>query len=132
MGAIRKALGPRSKYERSIPFTYEAKVDTLAGAGSEALYEYYFSDTLCGLVELMDSLGLGPDRAELFGVFRGEALLLENSVLTDEAGRWLSRPGLCRALEAEFAATQDRRYLGHVERGSCRYEDRDRVGLGPY
>lgn len=46
--------------------------------------------------------------------------------------RWVGRPGVCRALEEHHRKTGDARYKGHVERGACAYEDRDRDGIGPF
>ena len=131
MGLVRKALGPRSKYERDIPYTYEARVDVLHGQGSEPLLEYYFSDTLCGLVELLADLDIEPPRASILSVFGGEALELDNGVFTRD-GHWVQRPELCRLLEAHYGATGDRRYAGHAEHHACRYEDRNRAGHGPF
>lgn len=123
---------PPSKRDRTIPYTYEAQVDRLRGAGSEPLVGSYFADTLCGLVELLAGEGIAPSQARLFAVYRRELTPLDAGRCLGEDGAWLRPPRLCRALEQHFLATGDERYRGHVEDGCCAYEDRDTTGHGPY
>ncbi|MGD9546847.1 MAG: hypothetical protein AB7V45_04765 [Candidatus Krumholzibacteriia bacterium] len=131
MGLIKGTARPQSKKDRTLPYTYEGRVDILEGKGAEPVYDHYFSDTLCGLVECLDEEGFGPDRVRLFGLYRGEKSELDNSVLVDDRGRWLKRPALCRALEQHYAHAHEECYRGHVEKGPCSFEDRDRSGEGP-
>ncbi len=42
VGILRNLLGPKSKYDKSIPYTYEARVAIIEGAED---YNSYFSDT---------------------------------------------------------------------------------------
>ncbi len=51
MGIIRKFLGPKSKYNKSLPYTYMAKVPIIEG--DDELFSHYFADTICGLVEYL-------------------------------------------------------------------------------
>jgi len=53
MGIINKIIGPISKYDDSIPYTYIAKVKILER--DDNLVNHYFSDTICGLVEYLSS-----------------------------------------------------------------------------
>ena len=46
---------PRSQRDHSLPYTYEAWVDILEGRGSEPVYDHFFSDTLCGLIECLEN-----------------------------------------------------------------------------
>ncbi len=131
MGLVRKILGPRSKYDKTIPYTYEARVSLPGGGDENLLTQHYFSDTLCGLIETLDGEGIAADEVKLYGVYRKEEFELDTDPCTDEQGAWLSRPELCRALEETYAATLEERYKGHVEKGHCSYEDRDRRGIGP-
>ncbi len=123
---------PPSKRDRTIPYTYEAQVDRLLGAGSAPLAASYFADTLCGLVELLAEEGIAPAQARLFAVYQREQTALEAERCLGENGDWLRPPRLCRALERHFHATGDERYRGHVEGGNCAYDDRDKAGHGPY
>lgn len=124
-------IQPRSKKDRSLPFTYEAWVDILEGAGLEPVYDHYFSDTLCGLIECLDDKGIGPEHVQLYGLYRGKHARLDEAVCTDEEGRWLARPHLCLALQKHFAHTHEECYRGHVADGRCAFDDRDREGAGP-
>lgn len=131
MGIVDSVLGPRSKRDRSLPYTYEAWVDILDGQGREPIYDHFFSATICGLVEHLDDQGLRPDEVKLYGVYRGKKTRLKRELLITPAGRWLKPPELCHELEEYFARTGDECYRGHVETGSCAFEDRDQTGSGP-
>jgi hypothetical protein len=132
MGFVRKILGPQSKYDKSLPYAYEAWVDILSGRGTEPMYDHYFSDTICGLIEHLDELGVKPEAVQLFGVYRREQIPLEVEPCMSSDGAWLTRPEICFSLEEHYKNTLEERYKGHVEKGSCSYEDRDREGSGPH
>lgn len=124
-------IKPRSKKDKSLPYTYEAWVDILAGLGRDPVYDHYLSDTLCGLVEVLEQEGIQSVHARLFGQFRGQQTELDTKLCTDEAGNWLQRPHLCHVLEEHYEHTHEECYKGHVEKGHCQFEDRDRQGVGP-
>ena len=132
MGMFRKWLGPRSKYRKGLPYTYEARVDMLHGQGSAPFYEHYFSDTICGLIEYLSDNDIRPGEVRLYGVYRKERIPLEVELCVDRQGTWLARPDICHALEAHYAETMDQRYRGHHENEPCSYEDRNRQGQGPF
>jgi hypothetical protein len=131
MGIVETVLGPRSKRDRGLPYTYEAWVDILKGQGQVPVYDHYFSATICGLIEHLDQLGLRPDEVRLYGVYRGRKTRLLMELLTTAEGHWLKRPELCHELEEYFVRTGDPCYRGHIEIGECSFEDRDRDGSGP-
>ena len=131
MAAKEIRIKPRSKKDRSLPYTYEGWVDILSGQGSEPVYDHYFSDTLCGLVEILDESGVAPQNVRLCGLYKGQQIDLDTTLCTDDDGRWLKRPHLCRVLEEHYAHTHEECYKGHVDKGACRFEDRDRTGAGP-
>ncbi len=132
MGILSRWVGPKSKRDKTLPYTYEARVDALAGQGSEPVLESYFADTICGLIDYLDDNDIPPVRVELYGVYRKESIPLDVNLCADDQGRWLERPGVCRSLEKHYRRTMDERYKGHVDQGACSYEDRDRSGKGPY
>lgn len=71
MSLLHGSSLPSSKRDRTIPYTYEAQVDRLRGAGAQPrLAGSYFADTLCGLVELLAGEGIAPAQARLFAVYR--------------------------------------------------------------
>jgi hypothetical protein len=130
MGVIRKFLGPKSKYDKSIPYTYMARVPVLEG--EEDLYNFYFADTICGLIEYLDEQEMSPKEVEILGLYKGEEIPLAIEVCISEKGKWLSRPDICKSLEEQYKNTLEKKYKGHIVVGSCSYEDRDRKGSGPY
>ena len=124
MGVIRKFLGPKSKYDKSLPYTYLAKETIIEG--EDDLCSYHYADTLCALVEYLEEMGIMPDEVELFGIYKKEEIQLNKDRVTAENGDWLLRPELCRALEEYFQKTKDVLYKGHMELDECSFEDRDR------
>lgn len=131
MGIVETVMGPRSKRDKGLPYTYEACVDILAGRGREPVFDHYFSSTICGLIECLDENGVRPENVRLYGVYRARKTRLTMGLFTAVDGSWLMRPELCRALEDHFKRTGDEYYRGHVETGQCFFEDRDRAGSGP-
>ena len=77
MGIIRTFLGPKSKYDKSLPYTYEARIDMLSGQGDEPLYNHYIADTVCGLIEYLDNENILPDAVQLYGIYLGKEIPLE-------------------------------------------------------
>jgi len=100
--------------------------------GETEMFEHFFADTICGLIEYLDKNKISPDEAELFGVYRQQEIPLDITYCTDEDGRWLSRPDICHSLEKHFEQTLEEQYLGHVDKGACSFEDRERRGTGPF
>jgi hypothetical protein len=128
MKILRKILGPKSKYDKSLPYTYLAKEEIIKG---DVLYSYYYSDTLCGLVEHLDKKEVPPQDVEIFGLYKGKEKKLDKSILYDENNNWLLRPEICKALEQYFEETKNSLYKGHNELEPCMFDDRDRAGEGP-
>ena len=131
MKSRKHHVRPRSKKDKSLPYTYEAHVDILEGKGTEPVYDHFFSDTLCGLVECLAEQGVQPAQVKLYGLFRGEQTLLDNDLCTNDSGAWLKRPALCHVLEEHYEHTHEECYKGHVDKGECMFEDRDRKSVGP-
>lgn len=129
MGIIRKIMGPKSKYDKSLPYTYLAKVPIIEG--EDELFSYYFSDTICGLVEYLNERKIGPEEAELYGLYRKNEIKLDKNICSDSRGNWLLRPEICHVLEKHFEKTKDELYKGHKEFEECSFDDRERQGEGP-
>jgi len=132
MGAIRTFLGPKSKYDKTLPYTYMARVDALSGQGREPLYQHYFADTICGLIEHLAESNIAPEEVELFGMYLDKEIPLEIEYCTTPDGKWLKRPAICKSREEHYEKTLENRYKGHVADGECSFDDRDRTGDGPY
>ena len=125
MGIIKNLIGPKSKYNKSLPYTYEAKVDILCGQVENPIYSYYISDTICSLIEYLDAKDIEPEDVELICVYHGKEIPLEVQYCTNRKGNWLKPPTLCKSLEGRYKQTMEERYKGHVAEGECSFEDRD-------
>ncbi|KAA0253259.1 hypothetical protein FBQ97_03765 [Acidobacteria bacterium ACD] len=121
MSMVRRVLGPASKYDHRLPYTYEARTPV---AGVPGMTHSYVSDTLCGLLERLADEKVEPSEATILEVRpEGEfPVLVEHCTGTD--GRWLRRPEACRSFEAH--------YTGHEKTGHCCYRDRSREAEGPF
>lgn len=131
MGIVETVMGPRSKGNKGLPYTYEAWIDILAGKGREPIYDHYFSNTICGLIDFLDEKGFVPGEVRIYGVYRGRKTRLETLIFSGNDGQWLKRPDLCLTLEKHYRKTRDEAYRGHFAEGWCLFEDRDRAGGGP-
>ena len=119
MGLIRRILGPRSKYIRELPYTYEA---TVTVEEDPEITNTFLSDTICGLVEFLGRDGVEPSRVQIREVFQGTEQLIDAALYADAGGQWLTRPTLCRSFETH--------YPGHVRSADCSFEDRDKEVAG--
>ena len=120
MRLLDKLLGPKSKYDESLPYTYEARIRIFE---DEEEFKTYFSDTICGLIEHLQKNGVGPGEAELFEIYREHETSIPASLLATPEGQWLTKQELCRAFEHH--------YPGYIRKDSCDFEDRGRGCVGP-
>jgi hypothetical protein len=121
MNVLGRILGPESKYDRRLPYTYEARVTV---AGVEGMTQSYIGDTLCSVLERLAVERIRPEEVTILEIRpEGEfPVLLEHC--TDASGQWLRRPEACKSFQAHYA--------GHVEDGRCCYRDRSREVEGPF
>lgn len=121
MSLLSRILGPESKYDDRLPYTYQA---TVAVAGVPGMTQSWIDDTLCGLLEKLAEEDVAPSDATLREVRpEGEVpILVEHCVGAD--GKWLRRPEACRTFEEHYA--------GHEKTGRCCYRDRSRTADGPF
>lgn len=80
MSLLNKILGPKSKYDRSLPYTYEARIRIFED-GSE--HKTYLSDTICGLVEHLQRIGVAPAEAEILEIYRERETPIDARLLKD-------------------------------------------------
>jgi len=130
MGIIKKFVGPASKYDDSIPYTYIAKVKVMDRI--DDLVNHYFADTICGLVEYLSQNNILPEDAELFACYQKKEIPIDKKYCISEDGKWLERPEICHSLEEHYKQSMEEQYKGHIEFGDCSFDDRDREGSGPY
>ncbi|MDP6978459.1 MAG: hypothetical protein QF570_07645 [Myxococcota bacterium] len=119
MGIVRRIVGPRSKYIKDLPYTYEATVTT-----NEELDVKFtlVSDTVCGLVEHLKGDGVEARDVEIREIREASETLIEQSLYAEEDGTWRMRPNICRAFEQQ--------YPGHVRTNDCTFQDRSKKVLG--
>ncbi len=120
MNLVREVLGPRSKYDKSLPYTYEARVPIFAGSEE---FNAYVADTICGLVECLSASDVSPDEVQIFEVYEEGERPVEVALFASDDNQWLFRPHLCESFKAH--------YPGHIEGGHCTFEDRDGACEGP-
>ncbi len=117
---VGKLLGPKSKYDNTIPYTYEARVAVLEWADA---YNSYFSDTICGLISYLREKNIRPDQVQLFEIYQDHESPLETCYCVDNHDLWLTKPGLCLSLSEH--------YRGHIQERHCSFKDRNPVAYGP-
>jgi hypothetical protein len=131
MNLARKILGPKSKYDQTLPFTYYAVAHR--EIGFEEFTQQYYADTICGLVRYLDKKNIPPEAVNLYGAYaNGKDQELEISSCLDQNGNWLYRPDICESMETCYKNTKNDCYRGHFRKGRCNFDDRSRAGSGPY
>jgi len=66
------------------------------------------------------------------GIYLGKEIALDIKYCIAATGKWLQPPALCNSLENRYKQTLEEHYKGHVAKGECSFEDRDKNGSGPY
>ena len=120
MNIVDRLLGPRSKRDPDLPYTYEARVPIIEG---EETCNSYFADTICGLIDYLEEQGIGPDQVRIYEIYQDQERPIDVGLCVDRERHWLHRPDLCRALQEH--------YQGHIFAAGCDFADRDRSGTGP-
>lgn len=120
MGLIREFIGPKSKYEKDIPYTYEARINIMEG---EEEYKSYLADTICALVGHLDKNNIKPDEVKIYEVFQEKEKELGIEFCTSKEGNWLTRSELCESFK--------KHYPGHIDESGCTFEDREHDITGP-
>lgn len=120
MSMLERILGPKSKYDRSLPYTYEARIRIFEGSEE---CNSYFADTICGLVEYLHENKIRPDEVQIVEIYQGRESLVDAKLFTTPDQQWLFKPDICRSFEEH--------YKGHIRENSCSFDDRDGKGSGP-
>ncbi len=120
MGLLGNIIGPKSKYDRSIPYTYEARVPIIEG---ETIYNTYVADTICGLASNLEKLSIPPSAVEIFEIYQSAKKRIEESYYSTSDGHWINKPEMCQSFKNH--------YEGHIYSGGCTFEDRDFSCTGP-
>ena len=120
MGLFEKILGPKSKYDKSLPYTYEARIRILEGSEE---YNSYFSDTICGLVEYLHRNDIKPGEVQIIEVYQKQEFPIDTMLFATPDREGLFKPDICRAFEDH--------YKGHIQDNNCSFSDRDCKASGP-
>jgi hypothetical protein len=116
---FEKIFGPKSKYDKSIPYTYEARIRIVEGSDE---YNSCFSDTICGLVKYLHKNGIGPEEVQIIEVYQDRELPIDVNLFTTPDHQWLFKPEICRSFEEH--------YKGHIQGNTCSFKDRNCGGIG--
>ncbi len=114
MAILRKVLGPKSKYEKDLPYTYEAKFEFVEG---ENECNSYIADTICGLVKRLNEKEIHPDEVTIYEIFDNQEKKLDVSLCLTADRRWRDREALCESFRHH--------YEGHIYKGGCTFSDRN-------
>jgi len=114
MSIVSKLIGPLSKYDKSIPYTYEARVPIIEG---DAAYNSYIADTICGLIGTLARNSITPGEVTIYEIFEKEEKMIDHDLYVSTEGRWLSKSELCQSFKEH--------YQGHIFKGGCSFQDRD-------
>jgi hypothetical protein len=120
MSMLERILGPSSKYDKSLPYTYEARIRIIEGSEE---YNSYFADTICGLVEYLHKNKITPDEVQIMEIYQGKEVPIDTKLFATTDQQWLFKPDICRSFEEH--------YKGHIREDSCSFDDRDCKGSGP-
>jgi len=118
MSLLSKVIGPKSKYENDIPYTYEARQHIVGEK-----YNSFLADTICALVAHLEDKNIKPDEIELYEIFKEKEKKLNIKYCISEQGEWLSRKELCISFT--------KHYPGHIDEAGCTFEDREKGTMGP-
>jgi len=114
MALIDKIIGPKSKYEKTIPYTYEARVEYING---ESEYYSYLADTICGLIAKLEEKAINANQVTIFEIFNEQEKQLDLALCVSAERQWLSRRELCKSFSHH--------YEGHIDDDGCTFADRD-------
>jgi len=120
MGILDNVLGPQSKYDKMLPYTYEARMPIIEG---DAEYNSYLSDTICGLVKYLTENSIDSQEVEIYEIFADKEKLIPKQLYTLETGAWMSQKGMCQSFKDH--------YEGYIYEDGCVFEDRNCKGVGP-
>ncbi|MDH4216722.1 MAG: hypothetical protein OEV23_07520 [Gallionella sp.] len=120
MSMLEKILGHISKYDKNLPYTYEARKLIIEGSDE---FNSYFSDTICGLVEYLHQNGIKPDEVQIVEIYQERELRVDAKLFATSGQRWLFKPEICRSFKEH--------YQGHIQENTCTFNDRDGSGSGP-
>jgi hypothetical protein len=107
---------PPSKYDKNIPYAYEARYCTVSGPDE---YNSYFSDTVCGLIRYLNLTGFNPGTVELFELYENRIVRILPNLYSRDGNNWLHGNELCQSFRIL--------YPDHIRDENCEFSDRSMV-----
>jgi hypothetical protein len=114
MSIVTKLIGPQSKYDKSIPYTYEARVAIIEG---DDAYNSYLADTICGLISCLSKNGIVPDEVAIYEIYETGEKVIDHDLYVSKERCWLTKSELCQSFKEH--------YKGHISDSGCSFEDRE-------
>jgi hypothetical protein len=121
MSIVSKLFGAKSKYNKDIPYMYEARIPVEMLEGE---HHFYLADTICDLIEKLHGDEVDPEVVQIFEVGHDKEVEIERKFWLGPDGGWLFKPEICRSFETH--------YPGHIHKESCSFEDREKNSRGPF
>ncbi len=119
MSLLIRMLG--SKYDKDLPYTYEAVVNVLED--DDSMQVSYFADTICGLTDALARRRKNPRSVAIFEIFQGDKTLVPKTCYLSEDGEWLPRSALCHPMTTRYGEPSNE--------GNCPFCDRTTAFCGP-
>lgn len=116
MNIFKTVFGPPSKYDKKIPYTYEARYRIIDGLDD---YNSYFSDTICGLISHLQRVGHNPGVIEILEIYMDREVRIPTDLYASDAQNWRDGNDLCQSFK--------RIYPQHIGNESCTFSDRSQA-----
>ena len=121
MNLIRKLFGAKSKYDKTLPYTYEARI--YAVEGDEEEFVSCVSDTICGLIDYIMENEHNPVRTKLFEIYTDKEIPIPEDCFLSEDGKWLPKEVLCERMTSRYGEARTEH--------NCQFRDREQTPSGP-
>jgi len=124
MNLIRKLFGARSKYDKNLPYSYEARIYTVAQAVEEEEdFVSCLSETICGLINHLMDNHTDPNQVRLFEIYVDRETPIPEACYMGEDGNWLPKEQLCELMTSRYGEAKTEH--------NCQFRDRDQTPVGP-
>lgn len=106
-------FSPPSKYDKNIPFAYEARHHI---GRDQDVTDSYFSDTVCGLIGYLKLVGLKPGHFMIYEIYKDREIRIAPHMYSKDEDRWRIGNELCQSFK--------KIYPDHIGTESCLFADR--------
>ncbi|NCF20452.1 MAG: hypothetical protein GWP63_19620 [Haliea sp.] len=102
-----------SKYDKKIPYAYEARHRVISGMDDN---DSHYCDTICGLIGYLELVGLAPNSVELYEIYPDRKIRIPPYMYVKGTGQWQIGNELCQSFRQI--------YPDHIGANSCKFSDR--------